>query len=341
MCPQDMPIDAGESKARKRKSTRDSDLWYKRYPARFRRDTMHDHPMSFELRGAWSLLTDLFYEHGGPLPNDDRWIAIQLGCDVRKWKHIRHQLFEVGKLTVGVDGLVHNKTADEVLGERKVKLGTSEPEPPKRRLAKASTPATTSPSTPATTEAGSGVGSGVDLSRIANDIKAGMQKDAGDTRATKSLEVREEKNSTAPTGAGVAVATSPDLDALQAFQDFNEVAQRVGIPVAHTLTPSRRKSLKARLREHGGMTAWRRALANIEASAYLRGRNDRGWTADFDFLIRASKFPKVLEGSYGNGAHADPAATTNVASLPAWRQDQRRRLAEARAANSKPLEVAS
>lgn len=198
---QDMHAEIGESKTRKRKSTRDCDLWYKRYPARFRRDTMHDHPMSFELRGAWSLLTDLFYEHGGPLPNDDRWIAIQLGCDVRKWKHIRSQLFEAGKLTVGSDGLVHNKTADEVLGERAVKLGVEALQKPKRRLGKGATRAGTDPSTPATTQVGSGGGSSADLSETASDTSDGASKPPGDTRASQTPELREEKKITTSAAA--------------------------------------------------------------------------------------------------------------------------------------------
>lgn len=93
-------------------------------------------------------------------------------------------------------------------------------------------------------------------------------------------------------------------DALKAFHAYNELAQRIGLPLARTLTPARRKSLTARLREHGGMPAWNQALANVERSAFLRGKNDRGWRLDFDFLIAASKFTRVHDGTYGNGAHA-------------------------------------
>ena len=95
------------------------------------------------------------------------------------------------------------------------------------------------------------------------------------------------------------------MDALKAFDAYNALAQRVGLPLARSLTPQRRKSLLARLREHGGYDAWTLALANIERSAFLRGGNSRGWRADLDFLLTASKFAKVVEGTYGNGAHGD------------------------------------
>ena len=98
--------------------------------------------------------------------------------------------------------------------------------------------------------------------------------------------------------------TSAEIDALAAFNAYNDMALRLGLPQARTLTPGRRKALKARLREHGGMPAWEQALANVERSAYLRGNNKNNWSADFDFLLQASRFAKVVDGTYGNGAHA-------------------------------------
>jgi hypothetical protein len=94
-------------------------------------------------------------------------------------------------------------------------------------------------------------------------------------------------------------------EALDAFNSYNELAQRVGLPMARSLTPQRRKNLMARLREHGGMDAWRIAMANIERSAFLRGNNPKGWTANLDFVLQATSFAKLVDGVYGNGAHAN------------------------------------
>jgi hypothetical protein len=95
------------------------------------------------------------------------------------------------------------------------------------------------------------------------------------------------------------------VEALDAFTAYNELAQRIGLPMARSLTPQRRKNLMARLREHGGMEAWGIALANIERSAFLRGNNPKSWTANFDFMLQASSFAKLVDGVYGNGAHAN------------------------------------
>jgi hypothetical protein len=118
-------------------------------------------------------------------------------------------------------------------------------------------------------------------------------------------------------------------DALEAFELYNAMAERVGLPQARTLTPQRRKNLIARMREHGGLEAWKTALGNVEKSAFLQGRNDRGWRADFDFLLQAARFTKVVEGTYGNGAHADAETSDSRASDAAKaKQDWQRKVIE-------------
>lgn len=103
-------------------------------------------------------------------------------------------------------------------------------------------------------------------------------------------------------------------DALQAFNAYNELAQKIGLSLARSLTPQRRKNLMARLREHGGLDAWQIALNNIERSAFLRGSNPKGWVANFDFMLQASSFAKLVDGVYGNGAHAAGAPGHHVES---------------------------
>lgn len=92
--------------------------------------------------------------------------------------------------------------------------------------------------------------------------------------------------------------------ALEAFRLYNELAQRIGLPIAKTLTPGRRKAMMARMREHGGIAAWKTALDHVERSKFLRGGGDRGWRADLDFLCQAKSFTRTVEGGFGNGAHA-------------------------------------
>lgn len=92
-----------------------------------------------------------------------------------------------------------------------------------------------------------------------------------------------------------------EMNALEAFQAYNDLAQRVGLPMARTLTPQRRKSLLARLREHGGMVAWREMLANVERSDFLQGKVKDWRIPGLQWLLKPENFCKVIEGAYSGG----------------------------------------
>lgn len=109
----------------------------------------------------------------------------------------------------------------------------------------------------------------------------------------------------APVSGGELIPSYDLVEPYEAFRTYNDLAQRICLPMARTLTPSRRKALCARLSEHGP-ESWNIALANIERSSFLRGRNDRNWRANFDFIVQAASYAKLVDGVYGNGAHAGP-----------------------------------
>lgn len=79
---------------------------------------------------------------------------------------------------------------------------------------------------------------------------------------------------------------------------YNLVAEQVGWPRVQKLTDARRRALRSRLRDGGGVEGWRIALAKARASPFLTGANDTGWRADFDFLVQAKSFTKLMEGAY-------------------------------------------
>jgi len=76
------------------------------------------------------------------------------------------------------------------------------------------------------------------------------------------------------------------------------------LPPVRDITPSRQKSLRARWRSHKrfqNMKFWSDFFELVSTSDFLMGRA-KDWQADFDFMIRASKFQKIIEGGYQNGA---------------------------------------
>jgi len=71
------------------------------------------------------------------------------------------------------------------------------------------------------------------------------------------------------------------------------------LPSVRTLSESRKKAIKARLNsytEEDILEAFRLA----ETSDFLKGRNDRNWQADFDWIMKDANLAKILEGKYEN-----------------------------------------
>ena len=120
--------------------------YYKAYPRDFVEGTIG---MPFEVKCAYRVVIDLIYMQGGQLPDDPRYISGHLGCSLRKWKSIRFDLIERGKLIVSGEFLTNkraekeletlaklqDKQAENARGPRKIKdlekppLNHTEPEP--------------------------------------------------------------------------------------------------------------------------------------------------------------------------------------------------------------------
>lgn len=110
------------------------------------------------------------------------------------------------------------------------------------------------------------------------------------------------------------ILKSPDDEAL-AFEAFNALAERIGLPQAQLLTPERRSRLRQRLAECGGMSGWGAALAKVEASSHCRGGGSRGWRANLDFMLQKQSFRKLMEGNYD-----DHQSSGDLGSSPAGRK---------------------
>ena len=73
----------------------------------------------------------------------------------------------------------------------------------------------------------------------------------------------------------------------------------VSFPRITTLSDARKKAIKARLNVYT-VDDFRTLFEKAEASNFLKGGNDRNWSANFDWLIKDSNMAKVLDGNYDN-----------------------------------------
>lgn len=75
-------------------------------------------------------------------------------------------------------------------------------------------------------------------------------------------------------------------------------------PAVKSLSDARKKAIKARLRNYS-VDDFRKLFEMAEASAFLKGANNRNWSANFDWLIKDANMAKVLDGNY-NDKQAKP-----------------------------------
>jgi hypothetical protein len=100
-----------------------------------------------------------------------------------------------------------------------------------------------------------------------------------------------------------------DPDILAAFNAWNEAAsRRPRWPKPQSpLSGTRRKLLRGRLTDAGGLPGFLAVLAKAEASRFICDEM-KGWS--LDWFLKASNFTKVREGNYDNPivAASPPAA---------------------------------
>ena len=73
----------------------------------------------------------------------------------------------------------------------------------------------------------------------------------------------------------------------------------VSFPSVRSLSTARKKAINARLKQYT-VDDFKQCFENAEASSFLKGGNDRNWTATFDWLIKDSNMAKVLDGNYAD-----------------------------------------
>lgn len=68
-------------------------------------------------------------------------------------------------------------------------------------------------------------------------------------------------------------------------------------PAIKSVSEARKKAIKARLKQYS-LDDFRTLFEKAEASSFLKGSNDRNWSATFDWLIKDSNMAKVIDGNY-------------------------------------------
>lgn len=83
----------------------------------------------------------------------------------------------------------------------------------------------------------------------------------------------------------------------QIQEEFNSIC--VNLSSIKKITDSRKRVINARIKEYGLETVLE-VFNLVNKSSFLNGNSERGWKADFDWIMKPSNFTKILEGNYNN-----------------------------------------
>jgi hypothetical protein len=108
---------------------------------------------------------------------------------------------------------------------------------------------------------------------------------------------------------------SPLLE--KVVSEWNAGPAANGARKATKLDASRKALLRARLRDHGEADLFA-AMANLGASKFHCGENDRGWRANLGWFLEAKNFLKALEMTSEASAQRQPAKPMNDADRAAY-----------------------
>ncbi len=292
-----------------------SNVWMPLYVGDYLADTMH---LNAEEHGAYLLLL-MHYWRTGPLPDTARALAGIARVSADSWAG---DLGDTVRAFFRAEGgrLHHGRVDAELLKARSLSS--------KRRAAGKRGAASKHgrPMPEETPDAGAGRGK-LDGNGVANatGLPEPGHRQSPSPSPSPSQEERKRVGLTASPdasapGTSPAAPIQPELitakvhsighDPAEAVRLWNAMAMDHELPQVQRLNDTRRRKVMARLRESGGIEGWKVALEKVGTSSFLCGDNDKGWTADFDFLLQASSFTKLMEGGYDRRRRPEPPRAT-------------------------------
>lgn len=94
-----------------------------------------------------------------------------------------------------------------------------------------------------------------------------------------------------------SIPSSSKNDYISIFELYNQICK--SYPRINAYSEARKKAIKARLNMYTNQD-FEKLFKKAESSDFLKGKNGRNWSANFDWLIKEANMAKVLDGNYDN-----------------------------------------
>lgn len=90
---------------------------------------------------------------------------------------------------------------------------------------------------------------------------------------------------------------------------YNDIC--ISFPKCIKISDSRKKAIKARLKKYN-IDDFRTMFKIAESSDFLKGSNNKNWSATLDWMLKDTNFIKILEGNYANRGGGNNGPTINT-----------------------------
>lgn len=128
----------------------------------------------------------------------------------------------------------------------------------------------------------------------ADETQNDREKASGRVDKTRLNQSRPEKEEGAADAAAPAADPVPYAEIVDLYHSIC-----FSYPRLRNTSKKRKQAIAARWKEYGqNLDTFRELFERAEASAFLKGKNGRNWTADFNWLLNSENMAKVLEGKY-------------------------------------------
>lgn len=111
------------------------------------------------------------------------------------------------------------------------------------------------------------------------------------TSPSKSIEIETDKEKE------IEIEKRERINYQEIVDMYNDTC--VSFPQLKALSDARKKAIKARLKTYS-LDDFKLMFTKAEASSFLKGGNDRNWSATFDWMLKDANMAKILDGNYDN-----------------------------------------
>ena len=101
------------------------------------------------------------------------------------------------------------------------------------------------------------------------------------------------------------------IDYQQIADEYNSICK--SFPKLTALSDARKKAIKARLKIYS-LDDFKLMFQKAEASDFLKGNNNRNWSATFDWMIKDTNMVKILDGNYDNKGATHQSISQNTSN---------------------------